>query len=100
MYWNYRIVRYADGNLGLHEVYYDEHDKPVSRTEDAPGFTCGEEEGEAAIVASLEMALRDARNRPVLDDALIKGNIGAAALVPTEAERAVLKEQIKKALKG
>jgi hypothetical protein len=68
MTWNYRIVRRHDGSFGLHEVYYDDTGKPHSMTADPVGFAADADEGEQGIIASLEMALRDARNRPVLDE--------------------------------
>ena len=70
MTWNYRIVRHADGNLALHEVYYDDSGWPTNRTAEPISFACDAEEGTAGIISSLQMALRDAR-QPVLDDAEI-----------------------------
>lgn len=32
--WNYRVLRYSDGSLGIHEVYYDEGGKPSMCTVD------------------------------------------------------------------
>lgn len=34
MHWNYRIV-IKNGNMGIHEVYYDEHGEPSSVSEDS-----------------------------------------------------------------
>jgi hypothetical protein len=68
MSWNYRIVRYRNGALALHEVHYDEKGEPKYRTNEPTDFVCDADEGPAGIVASLEMALNDARDRPVLDD--------------------------------
>lgn len=66
-HWNYRVIRYADGGYGLHEVYYNiEGDNKESWTLEPISFTCGEEEGQQGIVESLKRALRDAENRPVL----------------------------------
>jgi len=31
--WNYRVLRYKDGALGIHEVYYDGAERPHSCTE-------------------------------------------------------------------
>ena len=38
-----------------------------SWTSEPISFVCGGEEGPEGIIQSLEMALRDARNRPVLE---------------------------------
>jgi hypothetical protein len=40
MTWNYRVVRvdYEDeSQYGIYEVYYDENEKPISRTENPIG---------------------------------------------------------------
>ena len=68
MTWNYRIIRRKNGSFGLHEVFYDEAGTPHSMTVDPVEFAADAEEGEQGIIASLETALRDARNRPVLDE--------------------------------
>lgn len=39
MGWNYRLLKYNDDEYGLHEVYYDDKNKPVSCTKD-PLFVC------------------------------------------------------------
>ena len=67
MTWNYRIVRRPGGWLALHEVHYGEDGQPNSYTENAASFGADEEEGPAGIIRALEMALRDARERPVFD---------------------------------
>ena len=68
MSWNYRIVRYRDGEgFGLHEVYYDDDGQPWSMTEEATRFVCHPDEGPEGIKESLAMAMVDARKRPVLD---------------------------------
>ena len=33
MSWNYRVLRYKDGCVGIHEVYYDEDGRPEGCTE-------------------------------------------------------------------
>ena len=66
--WNYRIVRHRDGDLALHEVYYAKDGKPSSRTDRPCSFACDAEEGVGGIVASLKRALKDATERPVLND--------------------------------
>ena len=77
MSWNYRIVRIEIPNSApmyeLHEVYYtgDLH-TPYMRTENPTGFV-GDSQDE--VIASLDTALMDARNLPVLDDAdIISGD--------------------------
>lgn len=74
MTWNYRIIRRKDGSFGLHEVYYDEAGTPHSMTVDPVGFAADADEGEQGIIASLEIALRDARSRPVLDERNIQAD--------------------------
>lgn len=44
MTWNYRVLRYEDGTVGLHEVYYEDS-KPFGCTERAVG-ACGDDEEE------------------------------------------------------
>lgn len=68
MTWNYRIIRYKDGALGLHEIHYDDAGEPKARTSDLADFGCDEDEGPQGIVKSLRMALNDAETQPVLDD--------------------------------
>lgn len=65
MAWNYRIINHGDW-FGLHEAYYGEDGKPNGYTTDAISFVCDEDEGAAGIIASLEMALADARKHPVM----------------------------------
>lgn len=67
--WNYRIVRHHKPAewLGLHEVYYDEDGNPNALTAQPISFSCDPDEGPGGIVGSLEMALADARERPILD---------------------------------
>ena len=67
MSWHYRIVRHTDGSLGLHEVYCDEAGQPNGFTAEPVSFVSYAEEGAAGIIAGLEMALRDARVRPIFD---------------------------------
>ena len=64
-YWNYRICQHGDGHFSLNEVYYDDEGKETSMTARAIGFVADADEGPEGIVKSLEMALRDARERPV-----------------------------------
>ncbi|MCX8281771.1 hypothetical protein OSJ77_16375 [Phyllobacterium sp. 0TCS1.6C] len=67
MTWNYRILRHENGDLALHEVYYDEKGQPKAYTEQPISFFSDAEGGPEEIVGSLERALRDAKERSVLD---------------------------------
>lgn len=66
--WNYRIVRYANGGYGLHEVYYDESGMITARTENAISFVVPEEDGPDPLIKSLEMALENAKSKPIVQD--------------------------------
>ena len=43
-YWNYRVLEYSDGSLGIHEVYYDD-DGNVDNCTELP-FATGDNEEE------------------------------------------------------
>lgn len=62
MTWNYRIVTYAipDAGYELREVYYDDQGRECGS---CPPFLSGETPED--VVAALELALKDARERPV-----------------------------------
>lgn len=64
MTWNYRLLKYENGYLMLHEVYYDDDDEIYAYTMDP--ITFGGEDKEGAI-KGLQMALDDATKYPVLD---------------------------------
>ena len=76
MTWNYRIVRYrhAPDQFGLHEVYYNDAGEAVSMSADPISFVSDDHDAATGrtprddIIASLEMALQDARSRPVFDE--------------------------------
>lgn len=68
MTWNYRIVHRRDGSYGLHEVYYDDVGEPVVMTENAVTFECDSDEGPEGVIGNLEMALKDAKERPVFEE--------------------------------
>lgn len=68
MSWNYRIVRYENGGHGLHEVYYDEAGNPRSMTIDPISFAVDDDESEPDLIEMIERALRDAKERPVIDE--------------------------------
>ncbi len=67
MTWNYRIIRDGEGNLGLHEVFYDDDGAPRSCTQNPISFGADAEEGKDGIITALEHALSDAREKPILD---------------------------------
>ena len=67
MTWNYRIIRDGEGNLGLHEVFYDDDGAPRSCTQNPISFGADAEEGKDGIITALEHALSDAREKLILD---------------------------------
>ena len=82
MSWNYRILHHPepDGGdyLALHEVYYDDKANPNGGTEEPIEFISGLngqslELARADLINSLEMALRDAREHPILDASAVFG---------------------------
>jgi hypothetical protein len=79
MSWNYRIVKKAipaehraggEFHHALHEVYYDKEGRPNGLTQ-APAHFGGADRDE--IANALELALRDARERPILNEWDIRG---------------------------
>lgn len=69
MTWNYRIVRYANGDgYGLHEVMYDADGQPWAMTENPISFVCGPDEGPQGIRQSLLLARVDAIKREVFEE--------------------------------
>lgn len=68
-HWNYRIVKYKDGSgYGLHEVFYNAAGEACAMTEDAISFHADDEEGPEGVLKSLQMALKDATERPVFEE--------------------------------
>lgn len=67
--WHYRIVRHADNNLSLCEVYYDKDDAvtEIVRNPLFAAYTAGGENRDS-IIRALRNALRDARQRTILDE--------------------------------
>ncbi|MFZ1429986.1 MAG: hypothetical protein WBP58_05190 [Chitinophagaceae bacterium] len=87
MSWSYRILRHPDGTVALHEVYFHEDGQPHSYAEPPASFVLDGDEGPQGIIASLELALRDAKERPVLDAATIgKGKVPNAVTLAAMAE--------------
>ena len=94
MTWGYRIIRHPEPReelgyyLALHEVFYGDDCRVHSWTENPITFVCGCEEGPEGIIQSLEMALRDSRNRPALeladDDEIVPETNIAQPRSPTE----------------
>ena len=74
MTWNYRIVRMANGDLCLHEVYYTDKGIPYTRTVD-PIIAVDAEEGKKAIKKELSMMMADVVTRTILEE----GDIELAA---------------------
>ncbi len=66
MVWNYRIVRHKKGHFALHEVYYDEDERPFGMTEPID-FVADADEGPEGVINALEAALADAKAMPVLE---------------------------------
>ena len=64
--WHYRILRYPEGGCGLYEVYCDEDGNPTSWTTEPAEFSTAEDKGKDEIVKALELALADAKKRPLL----------------------------------
>jgi hypothetical protein len=64
-HWNYRICKQPDGHYSLNEVYYDDKGKEKSVTANPVSFVADEDEGLEGIISALQMALKDAKNRPV-----------------------------------
>ena len=73
MTWNYRIIRHKEGHFALHEVYYDDAGNPNGMTANPISFRSDSDEGSEGIAISLERALKDARERPVLGISDIEG---------------------------
>jgi hypothetical protein len=68
MSWNYRIIHYANGAYGLHEVHYDDEGNISTRTLEPVSFSCDQEEGPKGIRSSLRLALADASRLPVVEE--------------------------------
>lgn len=65
MTWNYRMVRYPNGQgFGLHEVYYEDDGSPLGMTSDPCGFTA---DSPGEMLTSLNQARDDAYMLEVFD---------------------------------
>lgn len=67
MNWRYGIIHHIDTEIGdewysLHEIY----DEKIWTVEPV-GFVASSDEGAEGVIASLEMALRDAKDGQILD---------------------------------
>lgn len=82
MTWHYRILRHDDGTLALHEVYCNDEGKPDRYTAQPIRFVVDGEEGPAALIEALTMALKDATERPILDVASFGPN--ARRFIPAQ----------------
>nr|CRH05995.1 protein of unknown function [Candidatus Magnetococcus massalia] len=67
MTWNYRLCKHPDGHYSLNEVYYNDDGTPYAMTESAVGFVADEDEGPDEVIGGLEMALKDAKERPLFE---------------------------------
>ncbi|MBU8541759.1 hypothetical protein [Falsiroseomonas tokyonensis] len=74
MTWNYRILQHPDGTFALQEVYCDESGRPDRYTEQPVSFAVDADEGTDCLVAALELALCNAKQRPVPEASSIGGN--------------------------
>lgn len=73
MSWNYRVLRYSTGELGLHEVFYDADGNPDGCTMEAVGLV-GDDLTE--MHRGLDM-MRRALHEPILEyEALGKQGAG------------------------
>ena len=73
MSWNYRAIRHSAGDdpsVALHEVFYGDDDIPRSWTAEPVGFGGADMD---ELVRSLEMALKDVRELPVLEMSELPG---------------------------
>lgn len=64
--WTYRAIRYKNGSLAVHEVYYSEEGEPVAITEHPVSIYADEEEGLPVLRDTLRMIKKDLR-LPILD---------------------------------
>ncbi len=64
MTWNYRAVRHPDGYVALHEAYYDKDGRIVNWSQNPVRFG-GDDLAE--LISSLEAALKDVKDRPIVD---------------------------------
>ena len=63
MTWNYRLMRYSSGGIGIHEVFYDDAGVPASWTERAVGLVGVDLEDIRSGLSLMAMSL----DKPVLD---------------------------------
>lgn len=67
-YWNYRVVHHLIGGYGIHEVYYNSNDEPISMTERSVGVSC-EEDKKPMLELPRELArMFDAFTKPILPE--------------------------------
>lgn len=69
MHWDYRVIEFVDPNEGpwraIHEVYYDEHDRPSAYTE-GPAVVVSYDVESMQELADVLNKMRAALERPVL----------------------------------
>ena len=61
--WNYRILRYDSGEVGIHEVYYDDKGNPENCTQDPVGIVGDDVEELRDVLAQYGEAFK----KPILD---------------------------------
>lgn len=68
-HWNYRVIEFVDPTEGpwraIHEVYYDEHDRPCAYTE-GPAVVISDDTDSVQELANVLDMMRAALGRPVL----------------------------------
>jgi hypothetical protein len=85
MSWHYRIVRRRDGSYCLHELFCDDTGQPWTMTIDPITFSSAADVGPDGIIESLEMALKDARERPIFHEPASGEWPGKAPITADEA---------------
>lgn len=64
MSWNYRVMKYKDGGLGVHEVYYDKKGKVDGWTKDS---IIGGQSIEELLLVVETMKKDILKDQPILD---------------------------------
>lgn len=55
-HWNYRLLKYTDGSVGIHEVYY-RNNRPVACSERAVGIVADSSQTLPAVLERVAKAL-------------------------------------------
>ena len=67
MSWHYRVMRHPEGHLAVHEVYCDEAGQPNGWSQEPTTFIGDGADALQEVITALERALKDARQRPILE---------------------------------